>query len=243
MTPGWSGWPPLGAVVDLDDTLYPQAQYLAGALAAVARRAGALGLDGRALRAALATEMAAGSDRGGTIDRALAAIGVSGDDSAIVLSELVGTFTGFRPASLTGYPGASKALAELRAHLPVVCLTDGNPGIQRAKLAALGLASAFDGVVLTDEIGGRATRKPHPAGLLRAAALLGVAPPRLVVIGDRPDKDVAIATECGATAIRVRQGEYCEAPNSPQPWAGADDFPAAVGLALGLLTPSLDPTR
>ena len=42
----WTGPRPLGVVVDLDDTLYPQAEYLAGAARAVGAAAGRLGLDG-----------------------------------------------------------------------------------------------------------------------------------------------------------------------------------------------------
>jgi putative hydrolase of the HAD superfamily len=53
------GLPPLGVVVDLDDTLYPQAEYLAGAAAAVGAAAGVRGLDGAAVHAALAAELAA----------------------------------------------------------------------------------------------------------------------------------------------------------------------------------------
>jgi putative hydrolase of the HAD superfamily len=126
-------------------------------------------------------------------------------------------------------------LSALAAHLPVACLTDGNPEIQRAKFRALGLADAFGVVVITDEIGGRTMRKPHPAGLLRVAELLGVDPAGLMVIGDRPTKDVAVAIACGARAIRVRQGEYATAPDSPVPWASVPDFPAAVRTTLETL--------
>ena len=74
---GWDGPPPLGVVVDLDDTLYPQAEYLAGAAAAVGRAATGLGLDGDTVTAALTARLAAGSDTGGTIDGALLAVGAA----------------------------------------------------------------------------------------------------------------------------------------------------------------------
>jgi putative hydrolase of the HAD superfamily len=123
----------------------------------------------------------------------------------------------------------------LATRLPVACLTDGVPHIQRAKLSALGLDDAFRFVVITDELGGRAARKPHPAGLLRAAELLGVDPSALLVIGDRPTKDVAVAMACGARAIRVRQGEYAASPDLPIPWSSVPDFPAAVRATLQIL--------
>ena len=235
VTPAWAGPAPAGAVVDLDDTLYPQADYLAGAVAAVATAAGRLGLDRRSMADAFAASLAQGSDRGGTIDRALAALGVRPDEAAALVPALAGAFAAYAPPRLTCYPGAKEALARLRAGLPVVCLTDGNPDIQMAKLTGLGLAGGFDAIVLTDRLGGRSTRKPHPAGLWRAADLLGVSPNRLVVIGDRPDKDVAVAQACGARAIRIRQGEYAHAPDRPAAWAVTDDFPEAAAIVLEVL--------
>ena len=235
MTPEWVGAPPLAAVIDLDDTLYPQAAYLAGAAVAVSARAAELGLDPDAFHAEFAAALAEGSDQGGTIDRALAGLGFSPEHAAGIVPALVSAFMGFRPTRLSCYPGAKEALSALAGHLPVACLTDGVPDIQRAKLSALGLDDAFQFVVITDDLGGRATRKPHPAGLLRAAGLLSVAPAALVVIGDRPGKDVAVAIACGARSIRVRQGEYATAPDVPMAWTSVADFPVAVRATLQTL--------
>ena len=230
--PSWTGPPPLGVVVDLDDTLYPQAAYLAGAAAAVGTAATALGLDGAAVRAALTDELAAGSDRGGTVDRALLRTGVPAAELPALVPALVTAFTRHAPDRLDPYPGAEAALAALAAAAPLACLTDGNPEIQAAKLAATGLGPLLPVVVVTDSLGGRAVRKPHPAGLLAVAERLGVPADRLLVIGDRPGKDVAVAAAVGARAVRVRQGEYAGAPDEPAAWAVTSTFPAAVELAL-----------
>lgn len=221
---------PAGIVIDLDDTLYPQASYLYGAARAVGRAGVPFGLDGLRLGRLVRRQLVAGSDAGGTIDRALAAYGVA--DPVPVLPALVAAFTGYRPRRLPLYPGAAGALAALRARFPLVCLTDGNPVIQRAKLAATGLTGAFTAIVITDELGGRACRKPDPAGLLHAAALLGVPAAELLVIGDRPGKDVAVATALGARSIRVRTGEYAAAPSLPRPTAEAGSLAEATELLL-----------
>ncbi len=221
---------PAGIVVDLDDTLYPQAAYLAGAARAVGRAGAALGLDGLRLARLLRRELVAGSDTGGTIDRALLAYGAK--DPARLVRPLAEAFAGYRPRRLPLYPGAGRALAALRAAYPVVCLTDGNPVIQRAKLSATGLTGAFTAIVITDELGGRACRKPDPAGLLHAAGLLGVPAAELLVIGDRPGKDVAVAAALGARSIRVRTGEHAAAPNTPAPTAEAASLAEAAGLVL-----------
>ncbi|MET0764232.1 MAG: HAD family hydrolase [Blastococcus sp.] len=235
MSPAWDGPPPLGIVVDLDDTLYPQTEYLAGAAAAVGAAAGDLGLDGADVHAALAAVLAIGSDAGGTIDRALLQVGVPPDAVSGLLPPLVAAFTTHAPPRLSPYPGVADALGALGAAAPLACLTDGNPAIQEAKLAATGLEAFLPVVVITDRLGGRAARKPHPVGLLAVAEQLGVPPHRLLVIGDRPGKDVAAAAAVGARAIRIRQGEYAAAPDEPAAWAVVDDFPAAAALALAAL--------
>ena len=67
--------PVAGVTLDLDDTVFPQEEWLAGAWVAVADRGADLGLD----RAALLRRWPGapqGRTRGGIIDRALAASGV-----------------------------------------------------------------------------------------------------------------------------------------------------------------------
>ena len=233
--PARGGPVPLGVVVDLDDTLYPQADYLAGAAVSVGLVAGDLGLDGDAVATALAAELAAASDTGGTIDRALLAVGVPQAALPELVPPLVAAFTGHAPERLDPYPGVAEALRSLLELAPLGCLTDGTPAIQAAKLAATGLAPLLPAVVITDALGGRGMRKPHPAGITALAAQLGVPADRLLVIGDRPGKDVAVAAAVGARAIRIRQGEYAAAPDVPPAWAVVDSFPEAASLALGLL--------
>jgi putative hydrolase of the HAD superfamily len=229
-TPTWTGPAPAGIVIDLDDTLYPQAAYFYGASRAVGRAGAAQGLDPIRLARLVRRQLIAGSDRGGTIDRALAAYGLPADRAAELVPALVTAFTTYHPRRLPLYPGAADALAALAAHYPVACLTDGNPVIQRAKLAATGLSKAFITIVITDELGGRAARKPHPGGLRHAAETLGIDPAQLVMIGDRPGKDVAVAVALGARSIRVRTGEYAESPDEPAATVVVPDLTTAAGL-------------
>lgn len=227
-----SGLRAVDAVVfDLDDTLYPQSSFLEGALGAVAQAGASAGLDPDHFRAALLAAVAAGSDRGDTIDRALALCGASD----VEVAPLVDAFRSYRPVALSCYPGVAEALGRLEAVVPLGVLTDGDPPGQRAKLAATGLASRFAAVVVTDELG-RERRKPAPEGLVVLADALGVAPDRLVVVGDRPDKDVAVAAAVGARAIRVRTGEHASRPDHPGTWRTAESAVEAVDLLLAELS-------
>jgi HAD superfamily hydrolase (TIGR01509 family) len=229
--------PVRGVCVDLDDTLFPQQEWLAGAWAAVADRATTLGLDGAALHRTLARVAAEGSDRGGIIDRALVAIGVRPE---AFVGSLVSAFTCHAPRLLTPYPAALAALARLHVAVPVVLVTDGNPRIQHAKVTALGLDALVDHVVVSDDLGGRAVRKPHPAAFLRALELLDLPAADVVHIGDRTAKDVAGARGVGMRSLRVRTGEYAALPDPPDlvPWKSAGTFPEAAALLQPLLEPS-----
>ena len=90
-------------------------------------------------------------------------------------------------------------------------------------------SSAFDVVVLSDELG-RERRKPDPAPFQMALAALGAPAQDVIHIGDRPDKDVRGAAAAGLRAIRVRTGEYRALPDEPAPWHSARDVIEAVSI-------------
>ena len=219
--------------VDLDDTLYPQEVWLAGAWAAVAAEGGRQGLPAEPLRRALVEACAPGSDRGGIVDRALAAVGVPEDAVADLVPGLVRTFAGHRPERLTPYDGVLEALTRLSAAVPVVVVTDGIPAVQHAKVRALGLDDLVTAVVVSDELGGRHLRKPDPAPFRRALELLGQPAGSVVHVGDRPEKDVRGATAIGMRSIRVTTGEYAALPDGPdRPWRTVPTFAEAADLCL-----------
>ena len=74
----------------------------------------------------------------------------------------------------------------------------------RRKLEALGASRLFDVIVASGEPDGPTRLKPHPSGVLRAAAALGVDPASCLVIGDRPDADGLAATAAGMAFRHVR---------------------------------------
>lgn len=214
-------------LIDLDDTLYPQSSFLEGATLAVGQRASELGLDHDQFVNAFRSVLARGSDTGHTIDTALVEIGCDADEVLRLTAPLVSAFLHFRPTSLECYPLVRESLATLATHATLVCLTDGQPDLQRAKFSSLGVATFFRALVITDELGGRALRKPATACLNRVSDMLSIPVRNFFVIGDRPDKDVALARFAGIGVIRVRQGEYRESP-SPQGIVTVEDFPSAV---------------
>lgn len=212
-------------ILDLDDTLFPQAAYLAGALDAVAAEGGRMGLDVARFRRALDDAVRGGSDKGGTIDRALGAIG----RPDLQVTPLLEAFRSFVPVRLEPYPGVRDALVRLAERVPLGLVSDGYVPGQEAKLAATGLGDLFSAVVFSDSFG-REARKPAPVGMEEALRLLGEGPADVVVVGDRPEKDVVAATRAGMRAVRVRTGEYAARPDLPGTWASVDTLAEAVSL-------------
>ena len=134
---------------DLDDTLYDQRGWLAGAWVAVAAAAAPFGVDADPLWRALLETAAEGTDGGGIIDRALERVGATG----VPVGPFLEAFRSHDPLRLATYPGVTEALERLRDRCRIGLVTDGDPRIQRSKLRALGLLDAFDVVVFSVELG------------------------------------------------------------------------------------------
>jgi putative hydrolase of the HAD superfamily len=232
-----SAVPVIAVTVDLDDTLYPQSSFLSAVWARLGEVAAELGLPGTDVQDALTEVAAQGSDRGTIIDRALLLTGVAPERLRLFVPALVDAFSAFEPSGLDCYPGVVAALESLRSRVPLACITDGAAAVQRGKIAALGLDDAFDAVVISDALGGRHLRKPHPAPFHAALARLGCGAEGTVHIGDRPDKDVDGTLRVGIRCVRVLTGEYAGSPAQPgaEPWLTVPDFAAAVAAIEPLL--------
>ncbi|MFJ4672803.1 HAD family hydrolase [Kitasatospora purpeofusca] len=108
-------------------------------------------------------------------------------------------------ALVTPFPGVIEALATVReAGHQVVVVTNGGGQIQRAKLAASGIADVVDAVCISGETG---FRKPAPAAFEAAAASVG----RDLsqggwMIGDNADLDVAGGRQAGLRTVWISHG-------------------------------------
>lgn len=214
-------------LLDLDDTLYAEPDYVfSGYRAVAAVLADKHGLGADAVAARLRYEFLK-FGRTGAFDRLYKALRIVEPP----VRDLVAAYRAHRP-EIALYPGAAEAMAALRRVAPVAIVTDGDGAMQRAKVEALGLSSLVDAVVLCWE---HAAPKPAPDGFRMAAERMGADPAAAWVIGDDPFHDTAAARALGAKVARVRTGRLAtlESPADLLPDLEAADLPSAVRALAG----------
>ena len=94
-------------------------------------------------------------------------------------------------------------------------VTNGKPGVQRAKIALLGLEPYFDEIVISGETD---TAKPDPAIYGMALQRLGVLPEEALFIGDHPVNDIWGAGRAGIRGIWLRRRHEWDKGLDVGPW-------------------------
>jgi putative hydrolase of the HAD superfamily len=186
-------------VFDLDGTLYPFRQFAASGFRAVARVLERdHGLPSVEVFRALCRARTGGA-RGREVQAVCAAFGLT----PAVVGPLVARILLHEPR--LRLPRESTAvLRDLRARYRVGVLTNGDPAVQRRKVAALGLSALVDAVVYACEHG-RGGGKPEPDGFLDVMARLRSTPDTTVFVGDDVDADIAGAGRLGLRTVFVER--------------------------------------
>jgi putative hydrolase of the HAD superfamily len=212
--------PSLRAVVfDLDDTLYPEEDYVHSGFRAVSEW-GAEHLEIPASQGYFELDaLFRDGVRGDTFDRWLSGHGVDSDG---VVSELVRVYRE-HPPRIEPFTAAPALLERLGRHYTLGLLSDGYEAVQNAKLDALGLRPAFAAVLITDELG-RDAWKPSPRGLQVLMDRLGVPPQEAVYVSDNPAKDFVAARGAGLRSVRVRHDHGIYAALRPESARHAPDI-------------------
>ena len=201
-------------VFDLDDTLYPERNYVLSGLHAVADWAEAhLNIPSATAFADLKHLFDQGV-RGDTFNRWLSANRIANDGLA---PQLVQVYREHEP-SLTPFPKVMELLALLRKDYRLGLVSDGFLLVQQRKLAALGLAECFDAIVFSDEWG-RAAWKPSTIPFEVVSQRLGVCSSHSVYVADNPIKDFLGARRVGMFTVQVCRpdSEYiAQLPPTPE---------------------------
>jgi len=107
-----------------------------------------------------------------------------------------------------------EVLRERGLRLALVSNAIDPPWLLHRDLAELGVAERLDAAVFSSEIG---LRKPHAAIFERALALVGVAPERALMVGDRLREDVGGAAALGIATCQALWFAADEADAGPEP--------------------------
>ncbi len=207
--------PALQAIIfDLDDTLYPERDFVFSGFRAVAGWAEThLDIPAHDGFAELRSLFEQGV-RGDTFNHWLAAHRLADDG---LVTQLVQVYRGHTP-QIKPFPEVLPLLQSLHRRYRLGLVSDGYLAVQQRKLAALGLSSYLDAVVLSDEWGAEAW-KPSPYPFQVVLERLGAEASRTVYVADNPTKDFLGARQAGLRTVWVRRpgGVYGHLnPPSPQ---------------------------
>ena len=186
-------------VLDIDDTLYLEREYVRSGFNAVGRWAGQeLGIADFGTRAWAAFEAGA---RGKIFDEVFTACGRRPDDATV--SAIVRRYRTHVP-EITLAVDARRALDRWHGVALLAAVTDGPLPSQQAKVRALTLDRWIPQIVFTGDLG-EGKGKPHPAAFELVQDRLGVSGERCVYVADNPAKDFVAPKLLGWRTVRVRR--------------------------------------
>lgn len=184
-------------VFDLDDTLYPEMDYVKSGFSVVAAAAkekyGISDGDGKLMRL---FEL----NKSGVFDRFSAENGLSAEAAGC----FVETYRNHKPNITLSDEVRDLLIALRQKGFKLGIITDGRPQGQRNKIAALGLAELTDEIIVTDELGGVAYRKPDPKAFEMMCKVFDIRPEEMVYVGDNPQKDFAVKKFLPVKTIEIR---------------------------------------
>lgn len=194
-------------VLDLDDTLYLERDYVRSGFIQVGEHLRRQhGYPDFADRAWALFEQ---GHRNTVFDAVLRDYGL---DGIVRVTDLVREYRAHVP-DIRLCADAERFLERLGGGRPIGMITDGPVASQSAKVTALGLASRFDHIIMSDSFGIE-HRKPDPLPFTRIEELLVGDPTEFTYIADNPGKDFLTPRRRGWHSIRIRRplGEYAARP-------------------------------
>ena len=189
-------------ILDLDDTLYPEKDFVYSGFKAVARYLKQTGLVKKDLYGLMLQNFKNGN-RTNTFNETLKLENIEPQEELI--NSLVKVYRSHKP-DISLFSDAVFFLERIHNKKKLGLLTDGYLNVQKNKVAALGIEHFFDIIIYTDEMG-RAFWKPHKAGYEKIMNTLGVTGKECIYIADNPSKDFFSANKLGWKTVRIKRPE------------------------------------
>ncbi|MCR5100448.1 MAG: ATP-grasp domain-containing protein [Butyrivibrio sp.] len=188
-----------GLILDLDDTLYSEKQYVRSGYHKIAIS----GLIDAPSEEIEETLWNAFCNKQKAIDVMLTKYGIS-DPS---VKEKVIQIYRYQEPEISLYPDAQKLLSKLSTmDIKLGLITDGRSEGQRAKIKALDIEKYFDEIIVTDELAGKSGhpedfRKPNSLAFEIMQRRLGISMHNLMYVGDNENKDHKAPLTLGMKAV------------------------------------------
>ncbi|MBU1083662.1 MAG: HAD-IA family hydrolase [Candidatus Omnitrophota bacterium] len=191
-------------IFDLDNTLYDEIQFVKSGFNEVSGwMSDKFGVDKEKIYGFL-MDVLDTDGRGRVFDTVLQKIGLKETGLA---GKMVEVYRSHYP-DISLYPETKEVLLTLKCSgYKLGIITDGDAGVQRKKVEALGIGCLFDTIIFSDEYGTQ-NRKPSFHPYMKALEGLGSLPEESVYVGDNPNKDFVSARKIGMGTIRIMKGEY-----------------------------------
>lgn len=190
-------------IFDMDDTLYPEYEYVLSGFKAVNDYLEEKSIFGFFK---IAVQLFERGERGKIFNDTLNILKVSYCKEDIF--RLIQIYRNHKPA-IQLFTDAQEILVKLQNRLPLGLISDGYLEAQRNKVEALKLDQFFRKIILTDELG-RDKWKPSPDSYQMMHNYFNVQHEELIYIGDNVSKDFVTANKLGWTTVQIirNSGEY-----------------------------------
>ncbi|MBN2065127.1 MAG: HAD family hydrolase [Sedimentisphaerales bacterium] len=200
-------------VFDMDDTLYPERDYIRSGYRAVAdfladeqNQAGEI--------FAILWDIFSHDPREKVFDQVLTRLNI--DPDPLLITKLIALYREHKP-QICPLPGVIELLAKLRAGgYKLGLISDGYLPGQQYKLEALGLKECFDHIIFTESLG-RENWKPAPLAFEMMARALDTTPGECLYIGDNLKKDFISPNALGWHTVCFRNEFQVHFHHQPDP--------------------------
>jgi putative hydrolase of the HAD superfamily len=192
-------------VFDLDDTLYPESQFLESGLRAVAEYTSTKSeINSQEI---LMTSMSLLETFGRELvfDNMLKHYGMY---SKNLVRKLISVYRSHTPSIRMGEKEI-EIVRKLSSIYNLYLVTDGNKNVQASKIAALGIESLFRKIFITHRYG-ITSSKPSLKCFEKIREIENALWNEIVYVGDDPNKDFVNLNKVGAITIRVMTGRFAK---------------------------------
>lgn len=185
-------------VFDLDNTLYPERDFVMSGYRAVAHHLAEANCCSYETAISIMADTFDVKGRHMVFPSLLEQV----RNCSLSISELIDVYRQHKPA-IRLCPGYLGLLRKLSRHFRLGLITDGLPAVQAGKVRALGLRGVMDKIIYTWEYGSE-KEKPHPLSFSLMLQSLRAEPGCTLYIGDSPEKDCKGAHGVGMKFVQVR---------------------------------------